>query len=189
MNGIYPAVEARRRKVKNVFQFRDMPRSNLPLVGHSSALSRLTGSSPVAALASSHLFTTLLRQLYNDRRQTEYTAYTLSTRRREAHRVCRRQGHPRTETAYPPPRRRVRHDRQQLHAGKGFQLQTESEVDSKAGGRHGNPYRLPERPFELHLRPPWHGPGKTQADVRQLPVHARVAQGTGQARQAHHGRA
>lgn len=30
---------------------------------------------------------------------------------------------------------------------------------------------------------------KTQADVRQLPVHARVAQGTGQARQAHHGRA
>lgn len=137
-----------------------MPRSNLPLVGHSSALSRLTGSSPVAALASSHLFTTLLRQLYNDRRQTEYTAYTLSTRRREAHRVCRRQGHPRTETAYPPPRRRVRHDRQQLHAGKGFQLQTESEADSKAGGRHGNPYRLPERPFELHLRPPWHGPGK-----------------------------
>lgn len=70
-----------------------------------------------------------------------------------------------------------------------FQLQAEGEADGKAGSRHGNPYRLPERPFELHLRPSWHGPGKTQADVRQLPVHARVAQGTGQARRAHHGRA
>ena len=50
------------------------------------------------------------------------------------------------------------------------------------------PYRLPERPSELHLRAPRHGPGEAQADVRQLPVHARVAQGTGQARRAHHGR-
>lgn len=55
LNGIYPAVEARCGENKNVFQFRDMPRSNLPSVGHSLALSRLTGSSPVAALAGSHL--------------------------------------------------------------------------------------------------------------------------------------
>ena len=159
LNGIYPAGEARRKENKNVFQFRDMPGSNLPSVSHSPALSRLTGSSPVAALASSHLFITLLRQLYNDRRQAEYTAYTLSAQGGEAHRVCRRQGHPGTETTYPPPRRRVRHDRQQLHAGKGIQLQAESEADGKAGGRHGNPHRLPERPFELHLRAPRHGPG------------------------------
>lgn len=81
----------------------------------------------------------------------------------------------------------MRHDRQQLHAGKGFQLQAESEADGKAGSRHGNPHRLPERPSELHLRTPRHGPGETQADVRQLPVHARMAQGTGQARRTHHG--
>ena len=55
LNGIHPAEKARRRENKNVFQFRDMPRSNLPPVGHSLALSRLTGSSPVAALAGSHL--------------------------------------------------------------------------------------------------------------------------------------
>ena len=51
------------------------------MVGHSSALSRLTGSSPVAALASSHLFTTLLRQLYNDRR-LQHTTFPPEEERR-----------------------------------------------------------------------------------------------------------
>jgi hypothetical protein len=55
LNGIHPAEETRRRESKNVYQFRDMPRYHLPLVGITMALSRLTGSSPVAALAGSHL--------------------------------------------------------------------------------------------------------------------------------------
>ena len=53
----YPAAEARRRRGENVFQFRDMPRYHLPSVSHPLALSRLTGSSPVAALAGSHRLT------------------------------------------------------------------------------------------------------------------------------------
>ena len=64
-----------------------------------------------------------------------------------------------------PPCRRVRHDRQQLRAGKSFQLQAESEADGKAGGGHGDPYRMPQRPRELHVRAPWHEPRKAQTDV------------------------
>ena len=84
---------------------------------------------------------------------------------RQPHRIHRRQSHRGTETAHPPPRRRVRHDRQQLRAGKGFQLQTESEADDKAGGSHGDPYRMSQRPRELHVRTPWHEPRKAQTDV------------------------
>lgn len=57
------------------------------------------------------------------------------------------------------------HDRQQLRAGKSFQLQAESEADGKAGGGHGDPYRTPQRPRELHVRAPWHEPRKAQTDV------------------------
>jgi hypothetical protein len=63
LNGIYSAAEAGRRRSENVFQFRDMPRYNLPSVSHSLALSRLTGSSPVAALANSHRLTFIKQQL------------------------------------------------------------------------------------------------------------------------------
>ena len=120
-----------------------------------------------------------------DKRQAEYTLPA----RGQAHRVCQRQGHPGAEAAYPAAGREVRHDRQQLHTGKGFRLQAESEADGKAGGRHGDPHRLPQRPDKLHVRAPRHGPREAQTDVRQLPVHARVAQGTGQAGGAHHRRA
>lgn len=58
----YPAAEARRRRGENVFQFRDMPRYHLPSVSHPLALSRLTGSSPVAALAGSHRKTTVMTE-------------------------------------------------------------------------------------------------------------------------------
>ena len=52
-----------------------------------------------------------------------------------------------------------------LRAGKSFQLQAESEADGKAGGGHGDPYRMPQRPRELHVRAPWHEPRKAQTDV------------------------
>ena len=80
-------------------------------------------------------------------------------------RIHRSQSHRGTETVHPPPCRRVRHDRQQLRAGKSFQLQAESEADGKAGGGHGDPYRMPQRPRELHVRAPWHEPRKAQTDV------------------------
>ena len=51
-----------------------------------------------------------------DKRQAEYTLPA----RGQAHRVCQRQGHPGAEAAYPAAGREVRHDRQQLHTGKGF---------------------------------------------------------------------
>jgi hypothetical protein len=56
--------------------------------------------------------------------------------RGQAYRVCPCQSQTGAETAYPVAGQRVRHDCQQLHTGKGFQLQVESEADSKVGGRH-----------------------------------------------------
>ena len=96
-----------------------------------------------------------------DRKQAEYTLPA----RGQTHRVCQRQGHTGAEAAYPAAGRKVRHDRQQLHTGKGFRLQAESEADGKAGNRHGDPYRMPQRPRELHVRAPWHEPRKAQTDV------------------------
>lgn len=84
LNGIYPAEKARRRKSKNVFQFRDMPGSNLPPVSQPPALSRLTGSSPVAALASSHLFITLFKTMFmtEDNQNTQHTPFPPEKERR-----------------------------------------------------------------------------------------------------------
>ena len=52
-----------------------MPRYHLPLVGITLTLSRLTGGSPVAALAGSHLLKTLLRQRYmtEDKQNTPFS--------------------------------------------------------------------------------------------------------------------
>lgn len=63
----------------------------------------------------------------------------------------------------------MRHDRQQLRAGKSFQLQAESEADGKAGGGHGDPYRMPQRPRELHVRAPWHEPRKRRQMFNSYP--------------------
>ena len=52
-----------------------MPRYHLPLVGINLTLSRLTGGSPVAALAGAHLLKTLLRQRYmtEDKQNTPFS--------------------------------------------------------------------------------------------------------------------
>lgn len=82
----------------------------------------------------------------------------------------------------------MRHDRQRLPAGKGFRLQAQGKAHRKADRHHGNIGGLPQRPRELHLRTPRHEHGKAQADVRQLPVHAWMAQGTRKAGRTDYGR-
>ena len=48
---------------------------------------------------------------------------------------------------------------------RAFNYRPKAEADGKAGGGHGDPYRMPQRPRELHVRAPWHEPRKAQTDV------------------------
>ena len=60
---------------------------------------------------------------------------------------------------------KMRHDRQRLHTAKGFRLQAESKAYGKAEAGHESSYMLPRRSDKLHVRSPWHEPGKAKSDV------------------------
>ena len=135
LNGILSGSRHAAGEVKTSFSFEICQSIHLPSVSHPLALSRLTGSLPVAAL---HRLAPLNPYKTTVMTEDNKARHIISVRRQPTG-IHRSQSHRGTETVHPPPCRRVRHDHQQLRAGKELQLQAESEADSKAGRRSWRP--------------------------------------------------